>query len=200
MMRIGLFGGTFDPPHVGHLWLAETAVAQLKLESVLFLPVGMPPHKPKNQFTAVAHRLQMARLSIQDNTRFILNTTDIERPPPHTTATLLPLIQGQYPTAQLWLLLGADSLRDFTSWAMPTKIIQQCRLAVLGRPGVSINWDHLETAVPGVYKAVDFLAGPTVALSSTEIRNWARAGNSLRYLVNTAVAAYINENNVYNQP
>jgi nicotinic acid mononucleotide adenylyltransferase len=83
---------------------------------------------------------------------------------------------------------------------MPTKIIQQCRLAVLGRPGVSINWDHLETAVPGVYKAVDFLAGPTVALSSTEIRNWARAGNSLRYLLNTAVATYINENNVYNQP
>lgn len=200
MKRIGLLGGTFDPPHIGHLWLAETAVNQLNLESVLFLPVGEPPHKFENQLTAVAHRLQMTKLAIQNNPRFLLNSSDSERLPPHTTATLLPLIQAQYPAAQLWLLLGADSLRDFATWATPAKIIQRCRLAVLDRPGVTVNWDDLETAVPGLNKAVDFLSGPTVALSATEIRNWAFTGNSLHYLVETAVVHYINQNQLYRQP
>ena len=195
--RIGVLGGTFDPPHLGHLWLAESAKAQLNLDCVLFLPVGQPPHKQKAQYTNLSHRLVMTKLAIQDNLNFVLDKSDIERPLPHTTATLLPLIQNNHPNADLWLVIGADSLRDFPSWSRPRKIIEQCRLAVLGRPGVTIDWDDLNTAVPGSKQATDFLAGPTMAISSTEIREWAAAGHSLRYLVYPAVAEYINEYQVY---
>jgi len=195
--RIGLFGGTFDPPHIGHLWLAETAKDQLNLDRVLFLPAGQPPHKLDREFTAVDRRLNMTKLSIQRNPGFFLDISDIERPPPHATATLIPIIQAKYPQADLWLLIGADSLRDFDSWIKPTNILQQCRMAVLDRPGVTINWDDLTTAVPGIREAVDVLAGPTIALSSTEIRHWVAAGRSIHYLVDTAVANYINENQLY---
>lgn len=195
--RIGVLGGTFDPPHLGHLWLAESAKEQLNLDCVLFLPVGQPPHKPKTQYTAVSHRLAMTKLAIQDNLEFVLDKSDIGRPLPHTTATLLPIIQNKHPNADLWLVIGADSLRDFTSWSAPEEIIQQCRLAVLDRPGITINWDELNTAVPGSKQTTDFLVGPTVAISSTEIREWAAAGHSLRYLIHQAVAEYIKEYQVY---
>jgi nicotinate-nucleotide adenylyltransferase len=194
---VGLLGGTFDPPHVGHLWLAETARAQLGLECVLFLPVGEPPHKEGKKITAVNHRLIMTQLAIQDNPCFVLDKTDCDRPPPHTTVTLLPQIQARYPEAQLWLLIGADSLRDMPAWVKPHRILQLCRLGVLPRPGVEIDWEFLETAVPHIRAAAHWLDGPSVAISSTEIRRWAHAGNSLRYLVPTAVDAYIQTQQLY---
>jgi len=196
-LAVGLLGGTFDPPHIGHLWLAESAREQLGLDHVLFLPVGEPPHKEGKVVTAVSHRLAMAQLAIQDNPCFILDTTDCDRPPPHTTVTLLPQIQTLYPEAQLWLLIGADSLRDISTWVAPQHIINQCRLAVLPRPGVEIDWEALETAVPHIRPATHWLDGPSVAISSTEIRHWANSGNSLRYLVPASVCAYIQEYKLY---
>lgn len=106
MSRIGLLGGTFDPPHWGHLWLAESARVQLGLDRVLFLPAGEPVHKLGKVITAVSHRLQMISLAIQDNPNFVLDTTDSTRPAPHTTVTLLPLLQEKYPDAAFWLLIG----------------------------------------------------------------------------------------------
>ncbi len=172
--RIGFFGGTFDPPHFGHLWLAETAQEQLGLDEVVFLPVGSPPHKQENGVTAVSHRLAMLKMALRD-TPFILNTVDVDRRPPHTTISLIPLLQEMYPNTSFWLLIGADSLRDLPSWSEPQGIIAQCRLAVLPRPEVEIDWGNLETAVPGLKAAVDWLGGPTITLSSTCIRQWAAA-------------------------
>lgn len=197
--RIGLLGGTFDPPHRGHLWLAEAARDQLLLDSVLFLPVGQPPHKQDRLITAVSHRLTMLQKSIEGNDAFVLNTTDIDRTPPHTTCSLLPLIQQTDPQAKLWLLIGSDSLVDLPNWVEPTRIIQQCRLAVLPRPGIEIDWLALETAVPGVAQVVDMLDGPTLNISSTELRDWASRGRSLRYLVETAVLDYIHEAALYTE-
>jgi nicotinate-nucleotide adenylyltransferase len=194
--RIGLLGGTFDPPHVGHLWLAETAQAQLGLTRVLFLPVGEPVHKER-EITAVSHRLAMTQLALADYPSFELDTTDAERPPPHATYTLLPLLRQKYPQAGFWLLIGGDSLRDFATWRQPQQVIDQCRLAVLPRPGAEINWQALAEAVPGLPAAVDRLDGPTFPLSSTEIREWVRAGYSVRSLVGTAVAGYINRQHLY---
>ncbi len=195
--RLGLCGGTFDPPHLGHLWLAEAAREQLQLEAVLFLPAGAPPHKQDCHVTAVAHRLTMLQQAIADNPAFHLDLTDVERPQPHTTVTLLPLLQQKYPQAQLWWLIGSDSLRDLPTWHAPQQLIQQCRLGVLPRPGVTIDWESLSTAVPGIETAVDWLHGPQVYLSSTDIRRCAQAGHSLRYLVPTAVANYIQTHDLY---
>ncbi len=154
--RIGLLGGTFDPPHMGHLWLAEAARDQLLLDKVLFLPVGQPPHKQGQQITAVSHRLAMLQKSIDGNSSFVMDTTDIDRPPPHTTCSLIPLVQQAYSQAKLWVIIGSDSLADFPTWVEPSLIIQHCRLAVLPRPGVKIDWMALETAVPGVTQSCGY--------------------------------------------
>lgn len=196
-MHLGLLGGTFDPPHMGHLWLAETAVDQLVLDRVLFLPVGDPPHKSRPDLNPVDARIDLTRLAISHVPYFALDTTDAFREPPHTTLSLLPLIRHAYPGASLWLLIGGDSLRDLPTWHRPRDIIQQCRLAALPRPGADIDWEALETAVPGVLTAVDLLEGPTLELSSTAIRHWLRAGHSVRHLLPEAVFNYIRTRNLY---
>jgi nicotinate-nucleotide adenylyltransferase len=196
-MKIGLLGGTFDPPHWGHLWLAETARAQLGLAKVLFLPVGQPPHKGGKVITAVAHRHQMTQLAINDTPYFELDTTDMERDPPQVTVTLLPLLQKAYPEAEMWWLIGSDSLRDLPTWHQPQELIKLCRLAILERPGVVVDWAKLKTAVPAIETAVDMLDGPQLNLSSTEIRRWARAGYSIRHLLPVAVLQYIEDLALY---
>ncbi|GJM41212.1 MAG: putative nicotinate-nucleotide adenylyltransferase [Ardenticatenaceae bacterium] len=195
--KIGLFGGTFDPPHWGHLWLAELARVQFNLAQVLFLPVGDPVHKQGNAITAVSHRLKMVSLAIQDNPYFVLDKTDCNRPAPHTTVTLLPILQQTYLQSEFWLLMGGDSLRDLPTWAEPNELIQQCRLGVLLRPGVAIDLDSLETAVPGIKAAVDLLAGPTLSISATAIRSWVQTGQNPTYLLPTAVAKYIHQHQLY---
>ncbi len=194
--RLGLLGGTFDPPHFGHLWLAETARVQLQLDLVLFLPVGDPVHKDEG-ITAVSHRTAMTQLAIQNIPHFQLDTTDIDRPPPHTTVSLIPLLQAKYPAAQIWWLIGGDSLRDLPTWADPQTLIQRCRLAALPRPDTIIDWAPLTKAIPHITKRVDLLDGPVNALSSTAIRQWVQEGNSIRFLVDTAVIDYIHTHNLY---
>lgn len=184
--------GTFDPPHIGHLLLAHTAVEQLALAHVLFLPVGQPTHK--TTLTTAVHRLAMTRAAIADNPRFILNETDAERPAPHYTATLLPLLQAQYPQHELWLLLGQDALHDLPHWYEPQQILAQARLAVLPRPG-------LDTPAPDAdfmaQAQVTWLVGPMIQLSSTQLRARLRAGLSGRYALPTAVRTYIRAHQLY---
>jgi nicotinate-nucleotide adenylyltransferase len=196
-LKIGLLGGTFDPPHWGHLWLAELARVQLELDKVLFLPVGQPPHKIGRPITAVSHRIQMVSLAIANNPHFFLDTTDCHRPVPHSTVSLLPLLQQATPNAQFWLLLGGDSLRDLPNWVDPRRLITLCRLAVLARPGAKVVWDVLETAVPQIKTAVDWLNGPSLTLSATEIRAWLQAGHAPTYLLPTAVCHYIQQHKLY---
>lgn len=196
-MRIGLLGGTFDPPHLGHLWLAETARAQLRLDRVLFLPVGRPPHKEGKPLSPIAHRLTMTQLAIADNPTFVLDTTDTRRAPPHTTVSLLPLLHHAFPQALMWLLIGTDSLADLPQWHQPQQLLSLCRLAALPRPGIVVHWATLKTAIPGLETAVDWLDGPTLTISSTELRRWSRKGHTLRYLVPAAVADYIDQTRLY---
>lgn len=195
--RLGLLGGTFNPPHLGHLILGEMAREQLGLERVLFLPAGQPPHKEDETIITPTHRMTMTRLAVGGNPGFAVDNTDADRPAPHHTVTLLPLLAEAYPDYQFWLLLGGDSLRDLPTWHRPGEIVAQAKLAVLPRPGATIEWDRLEEAVPGVRAATNLLEGPSVAISSTRIRAWAAAGRSLRYLVPEAVRTYIGRNGLY---
>jgi nicotinate-nucleotide adenylyltransferase len=197
MERIGLLGGTFDPPHLGHLWLAEAARQTLELDKVLFLPAGQPPHKSADPISAVDHRLAMTALAVNGSSHFLLDVTDIERPSPHYTSTLLPLIQQAYPKSQLWLLIGSDSLRDLPFWHEPQKVITQCRLAVLPRPGIAVDWVWLSLYVPGVDRVVDMLNGPVIDISSTAIRDWLAAGHQPHYLISSLVLNYIQAQSLY---
>lgn len=194
---IGLLGGTFDPPHVGHLLLAQTALVELGLERVLFLPAGQPVHKGGKLISEATHRITMARLAVAGNHAFVVDTTDADRPEPHTTVTLLPLLEEKYPGRAFWLLLGGDSLRDLPGWFRPAELVAHVRLAVLPRPGVAIDWANLEAAVPGVRAAAHLLDGPAIDISSTRLRGWAAAGRSLRYLTPDAVCAYIARAGLY---
>jgi nicotinate-nucleotide adenylyltransferase len=139
----------------------------------------------------------MTQLAIQNHPHFQLDTTDSDRPPPHTTVSLIPLLQARYPHAQIWWLVGGDSLRDLPTWVEPQTLIQRCRLAALPRPGTTIDWEPLIKAIPQIKERVDLLDGPVNALSSTAIRAWVRKGNSIRFLADTAVIDYIHTHNLY---
>jgi nicotinate-nucleotide adenylyltransferase len=197
MERIGILGGTFDPPHIGHLWLGEAAREILNLDKVLFLPAGQPPHKSDDPVTAVQHRLTMTKLAIEDNPFFEIDTSDLERPSPHYTSTLIPLIRHKYPQAELWLLIGSDSLRDLPQWHQPESVITQCRLATLPRPGVTVDWVWLSLSVPGVDEITDMLDGPTIDVSSTAIRRWTALGRRANYLLPQPVLDYIDQHQLY---
>lgn len=193
--RIGLLGGTFDPPHNGHLRLAQAALTQLGLDVVYFLPVGDPTHKDRPDLSNVSQRVSMTVLAIADEPRFALNLTDCLRPEPHYTSTLLPFIQAAYPEAQLWYVIGGDSLRDFYKWHQPETIIAQCRLAVLPRPGAAVDWEKLEI-IKGIRERVDLLAGELSDISSTKLRQMAISAERQPYLPPT-VFNYIESRHLY---
>lgn len=197
MERLGILGGTFDPPHIGHLWLAEAARQQLELDKVLFLPAGEPPHKPDYKVSPADHRLEMTRLAVNSNDGFAVDDLDVKRPPPHYTLTLMERLHQRSPETLYWLLIGSDSLRDLPTWHKPNDIMKLARLGVLPRSGVTVNWDSLTQTLPRVESAVDFVDAPTIELSSTEIRHWLESGKSLRYLVPQAVLEYITFHNLY---
>jgi nicotinate-nucleotide adenylyltransferase len=139
----------------------------------------------------------MTALAVDGSSHFLLDKTDTERPSPHYTSTLLPLIQQAYPKSQLWLLIGSDSLRDLPFWHEPQKVITQCRLAVLPRPGVAVDWVWLSLYVPGVDRVVDMLNGPVIDISSTAIRDWLAAGHQPHYLISSLVLNYIQAQSLY---
>jgi len=190
--RIGVLGGSFDPPHRGHLALAGAAWQQLRLDKVLWAPAGQPPHKREQ--TPIHHRLAMTQLAIAGRPPFILCRLDLERPGPHYTADLLDLLRAQYGRrAAFWFLLGADSLRDLAGWHAPERILSACRLAVYPRPGVQVDWKSLEQLVPGVANRLDWLEGPAIKLSSSLIRQGLPPGKQ----VPPAVRRYIQTHQLY---
>lgn len=198
---IGLMCGTFDPPHIGHLILAQMAFTQLEIDQVLFLPVGDPTHKTTR--TSAEHRLNMTQLAIAGNRAFRLDDTDAARPEPHYTATLLPLIQRSYPKANLWLIMGGDSLNSFPDWYRPLEILSYCRLAVLNRPTVGKRPPSSPPLSTALSNQVDQLNGPSINLSSTWIRKQLRQPdqstrlNQLQYLLPPNLMQYIEEHQLY---
>ena len=206
--RLGVLGGTFDPPHYGHLLLADTARVQLRLERVLFVPAGQPPHKPQAQPTLVAHRVALVQAALADASEpaFSLSRVDVDRPGPHYTVDTLKILHEAYPAVQIWFLIGADSLTDLPKWRMPHRIISLVRLGVLSRPGYVADLDALAarlTAVDGsatpldLRQHIDWLTGPSLDISSTALRARARQKLPLRYLVPPSVEAYVREHNLY---
>jgi nicotinate-nucleotide adenylyltransferase len=197
--RLGVLGGTFDPPHYGHLLLADTARVQLCLDRVLLLPAGQPPHKPADQPSPVADRAAMTQAALDDaaTPTFHLCRVDLDRPGPHYTVDALAVLRELYPLAEIWFLIGTDSLADLPRWRDPAGIVNLARLAVLPRSGATPDLDELAATVPGLLRRVDWLAGPPLDLSSSALRARARQGLPLRYLVPPAVETFIRERGLY---
>jgi nicotinate-nucleotide adenylyltransferase len=197
LQSLGILGGTFDPPHYGHLVLAENARTQLRLDRVLFVPAGQQPLKRGQGITPVRHRAAMVEAAISDNPTFALSRVDLDRPGPHYTIDTLALLQEAYPGAELFFLIGGDSLAQLATWHDPGGIVQQARLAVMPRPGWEADLGELEQTVPGVCERLVWLDTPCLDISATDLRRRARQGLPLRYLLPPAVEAYIREHRLY---
>ncbi|MGQ9466546.1 MAG: nicotinate-nucleotide adenylyltransferase [Anaerolineae bacterium] len=196
-LRLGVLGGTFDPPHYGHLALAETARFQLGLARVLFVPAGDPPHKPGYPLSPAVHRAAMVEAAIADNPAFILSRVDLDRPGPHYTVEMLALLRGVFAEAEFYFLMGGDSLAEFLTWYNPAGIVRQATLAVMERPGWTADMTALERGVPGIRERVVWLDAPRLDLSATDLRRRVREGLPIRYLVPPAVEAYIRKHHLY---
>jgi nicotinate-nucleotide adenylyltransferase len=195
--RLGILGGTFDPPHIAHLVMADQARDQLKLERVLFVPAGQPPHKLDRSVSPVEVRVAMTELAIAGHPAFELARVDVDRPGPHYTADMLALIHRAHPGDELYLLIGSDSLRDLLSWYEPVRVVAQARLAVMRRPNAEPDLLALKAALPGMGGRVDWVDAPWLDISSSDIQRRVRAGLSIRYLVPKAVASLIAEQGLY---
>ncbi len=194
----GVFGGTFDPPHLGHLVLAEAARAELGLSEVVFMPAAQPPHKVGRPITPTAHRVAMVRHAVASHARFALSTLDAEREgPSYTLDTMLRLRERWGDTVTIFFIIGLDSLIDLPGWHQPEKLMQLVNFAVVARPGYYADMASLERALPGLLDRVIFVPAPLIGISSTAIRERVRAGQSIRYLVPRAVERYIYDKELY---
>ncbi|HEY9152530.1 MAG TPA: nicotinate-nucleotide adenylyltransferase [Anaerolineales bacterium] len=196
--RIGIFGGTFDPPHLGHLILASEAHIQLKLTRLLWVLTPVPPHKLNRPISSLDDRLAMVKLALKDESAFELSTIEIQRPGPHYTLDTIHVFSEQYPSADLILLLGGDSLRDLPTWHRPAELVAAChQIGVMRRPGDSIDMDALEKKIPGLKDKVKFVEAPLLEIASSEIRRRAAHGLPFRYYVLPAVYQYIRKKSLY---
>jgi nicotinate-nucleotide adenylyltransferase len=197
MERLGVFGGTFDPPHNGHLVLAESARDQLSLDCVLWVVAGQSPLKLDNPLSPAAARLQMVQAAIAGNSAFALSRVDVDRPGPHYSVDTVEIIEGLHPGASLYFIMGEDSLRDLPRWHRPQELIDRCCLAVFQRPGIDTDLSQLETQIPGLSRKVEWITAPQIEIASSELRLWVRQGRSIRYLVPERVLELIEEFGLY---
>ncbi|MBN1563817.1 MAG: nicotinate (nicotinamide) nucleotide adenylyltransferase [Anaerolineae bacterium] len=198
-MRLGIYGGTFDPPHMGHLILAETARDSLQLDRVLFVPAGNPPHKAASTIRASAnHRIAMVELAIAKNDHFALSRVDVDRPGPHYSVDMLARLHDEYPGAEFVFLIGADSLRDLPQWSRPAELLALARLGVMRRPGVEPpDLAELERDVPGLAARVEWVDAPLIDIAARDLARRLAQGHSVRYQLPDAVLAYIKQHGLY---
>ncbi len=199
-LRLGIFGGTFDPPHVGHLILAMEAYDQLNLDKVLWVLTPNPPHKIGKLITSTDLRLQMVSESIRGDPAFELSRVDVDRPGPHYMRETVNLLHIQYPKAELVFLMGGDSLHDLPSWYEPREFVQACdRLGVMHRVGEKINLELLEKSLPGITQKVEFIEAPILEISSNKIRQLVSLGKPYRYYLLPHVYEIIKKGGLYRE-
>jgi nicotinate-nucleotide adenylyltransferase len=197
-VRLGIFGGTFDPPHLGHLILAEVAADSLDLATVLFVPAADPPHKAAATIRAsAAHRLAMVERAVAGNARFAVSRVDMDRPGPHYSVDMLRLLRAQYPGVEFFFLIGSDSLRDLPTWSRPAELVRLAALGVMRRPGSMPDLGELERRIPGLRQQVCWIDAPLIELAASQLAASIAAGHSVRYQVPDAVRAYIEEHSLY---
>jgi nicotinate-nucleotide adenylyltransferase len=198
-MRIGIFGGTFDPVHLGHLILAEQCRAQARLDEVWFVPGHSPPHKDKH-ITRFDQRCEMIELAVAGHPAFRVDRIEKELPEPNYTARTLEQLHARHPGTEFFLLLGSDCLPDLPGWYEPRTVIALAGLVVVPRPGVML-WtaERLALALGVDVSAVrfQFVACPPIDLASRELRRSIADGMSVRYMIPRAVEEYIRERKLY---
>ena len=197
MAQVGLLGGTFDPPHLGHLVCAQEALVQLELDRVLFVPAGTPPHKAIASDPGVEHRVAMCEAAVARDDRFGVSRADADREGPAYTVDLLRSLEG---ADEFTFIVGGDMAHSLPAWREPEAVLALARLGVAEREGVR-RADVVErlAGLAGADERVVFFDMPRLDISSSLIRRRAAAGAPLRYLVPDAVAEYIEREGLYRQ-
>lgn len=196
--RIGVFGGTFDPPHVGHLILAMEASDQLNLEKILWVLTPDPPHKRGKKITSIDARIKMVQAAIENNLCFTFSYVDIDRPGPHYVLDMMDLLRIKLPDNDLVFLMGGDSLHDLPKWHKPKDFIDACdKIGVMRRPGEEIDFCDLENALPGISRKVEFVDAPLLEISSNQIRYLISSKKPYRYYLPFEVYKTIEEMHLY---
>jgi nicotinate-nucleotide adenylyltransferase len=194
--RLGLFGGTFDPVHTGHLVIAEVARYTLSLDQVIFVPAGDPPHKGED-VTAAEHRYEMALLATAPNEAFVVSRRELERSGPSYSLTTIQEYRREIgPEGALFFIAGVDTVLEIQTWYRWREVLRECRFAALARPGFELS--SLLAALPEeLRERIDLLPAPALVVSSTELRARAGRGEPIRYLVPEPVEVYIRKHALY---
>lgn len=199
--RLGILGGTFDPPHVGHMLMAQFALEHLALDEVIFLPAGAPPHKDAQDITHAAHRLCMVTAATAAHPAFTVDPQELNREGQTYTIDTIEALQKRHPDADLLFLIGADSLSDLHLWMRIEELLTLCRFITFVRPDESMQRiEHGLGKLPQEWRAplrADMLTGREMNISSTEIRQRVADSLPIRYLVPADVLAYIEANELY---
>jgi nicotinate-nucleotide adenylyltransferase len=196
--RIGILGGTFDPPHVAHLWLATLAADAMGLDRVIFMPAAQPPHKRGRRISPIVDRLLMTRLAISGNDLFELSTLEVGRVGPSYTVDSVEELLRTYDHATLFLVMSADSLAQIDGWHEPDRLLSLVEWVVGPRPGTPpTDPVQLGRRFGASAARIHLLDGPALDVSATEIRRRVAAGRTIRYLVPQAVEELIVERGLY---
>jgi nicotinate-nucleotide adenylyltransferase len=196
-LRVGIFGGAFNPPHVGHLVCAQEALVQLELEKVVFMPVGVAPHRELEGDPGAQARLEMVELAVGDDARFAVSRAELDRSGPSYTTDTLRELGEKSPGDELFLILGGDQAAALPSWHEPETVLSLATVAVMERT----NWSRsaIEITIgrlPGAER-IRYLEMPLMQVSSSMIRRRVARGLPIRYLVPDKVANYIGTNDLY---
>ncbi len=198
-MRIGLFGGTFDPIHYGHLRLAEEAREHAELDCVYFIPAHSSPFRVSERHAEAAHRLAMLRLATQDHPQFEVSDIEIQRGGVSYTIETLNAFRTQFPEAQFYLIMGLDSLTGFPNWYQAEVIVKHCQLLVGVRP--THDWEQTIASLPDWVRArLTPVPMTPLGISASDLRRRIAEGRSLRYLTTPNVIEYIHEHQLYLEP
>jgi len=188
-MRIGILGGTFDPVHAGHLYLAKKVCQKLKLSRIIFIPTYIPPHKKGIKVTQAGHRYNMLRLAIAGYGKFKISDMEIKRKGKSYSVETLRRLRRKYGAkAKLFFITGSDSLKELDKWKKVEEILKLCKFVVVERPGFKIG------KIP---EGFTFYKVKAKDISATDIRNRIRTGRSLARVVPRKVADYIRRNKLY---
>ncbi|MGB0097384.1 MAG: nicotinate-nucleotide adenylyltransferase [Solirubrobacteraceae bacterium] len=198
-MRVGILGGTFNPPHFGHLVCAQEAYLQLRLDRVVLIPALIPPHKPIEHEPGAEHRVELCRRAVHGDPRFTVSDLEIRRPGLSYTVDTLTELHSQAPDNKLFLIVGGDVAAGLRDWQEPERVLSLASLAVAKRRGTSRSAvDAALHSLRGGERA-EFFPMPRIGVSSTMIRRRVRAGEPIKYLVPDAVADYIDRHNLYKE-
>lgn len=203
MPTVGVFGGSFNPIHFGHLLLADDICEALRLDRILFVPAAQPPHKPASELAAVEHRYRMTALAVNEHPRFAVSDLEVRRSGPSYTVDTLTALA---PEGELFLLIGSETFLDLLSWRAPRQVARLARLVVVPRTGADFDPDapaaqkvlaELGLAAFGIPGGPILHRAASLPISGSDLRRRAREGRSLAYRMPEAVAAYIRQHGLY---